>query len=207
MQRAWVRIWTLVTASHTMRTLYTGCLLYIYIYIYISPSWRGLNYSYCIPRRELRPSTPLEGEAPVLDILPLHTRNSTLTPSNCYSQASFLGQIDLFKKIIFDRTLYKILTFWKLMFQQESCCCVQNLLYIPHFSLVSVFSRICFFRLSLILHPYPILLGPIIRGQWINNSTRRYKVPHKCIQVNEKGFRGSTYTKTGKVLTTAASLL
>ena len=31
-------------------------------------------------------------------------------------------------------------------------------------------------------------------------------MPHKCIQVSEAGFLGSTYTKTGKVLTTAAAV-
>ena len=30
-------------------------------------------------------------------------------------------------------------------------------------------------------------------------------MPHKCIQVSEEGFFGSTYTKTGKVLTTATA--
>ena len=29
-------------------------------------------------------------------------------------------------------------------------------------------------------------------------------MPHKCIQVSEDGLLGSTYTKRGKVLTTAA---
>ena len=29
-------------------------------------------------------------------------------------------------------------------------------------------------------------------------------MPHKCIQVSEEGFLGSTYTKIGKVLITAA---
>ena len=29
-------------------------------------------------------------------------------------------------------------------------------------------------------------------------------MPHKCIQVSEEGFLGSTYTKTDKVLITAA---
>ena len=38
----------------------------------------------------------------------------------------------------------------------------------------------------------------------MNNPTRRYEVPHKCIQVSEEGFLGSTYSKTGKVITTAA---
>ena len=30
---------------------------------------------------------------------------------------------------------------------------------------------------------------------------------HKCIQVSKEGFLGSMYTKTGKVLTTAAAAL
>ena len=32
-------------------------------------------------------------------------------------------------------------------------------------------------------------------------------MPHKCIQVSEEGFLGSTYTKTGKVLAAAAAAL
>ena len=40
----------------------------------------------------------------------------------------------------------------------------------------------------------------------MNNPTRRSEVPHKCIQVSEEGFLGSTYTKTGKVLITAAAV-
>ena len=31
-------------------------------------------------------------------------------------------------------------------------------------------------------------------------------MPHKCIQVSEEGFLGSMYTKTGKVITTAAAV-
>ena len=40
----------------------------------------------------------------------------------------------------------------------------------------------------------------------MNNPTWRYKVLHKCIQVSEEGFLGSTYTKIGEVLITATTL-
>ena len=32
-------------------------------------------------------------------------------------------------------------------------------------------------------------------------------MPHKCIQISEEGFLGSTYMKTGKVLATAAAFI
>ena len=40
----------------------------------------------------------------------------------------------------------------------------------------------------------------------VNNSTRRYEVPDKCIQISEEGFLGSTYANTVKVINKAASL-
>ena len=34
----------------------------------------------------------------------------------------------------------------------------------------------------------------------MDNSTQRYEVPHKCIQVSEEDFLGSMYTKTAAAL-------